>query len=176
MSGFIGTSITITINYNSSQSMTVSDSLHSLLGYEHLPLCDWLGSDLQISHLRITKDEWRMKTHLRLNHWTPLPMTTHECPLFYNSRRTEDSPPPRTFCLVIICFIRCYKTCVNVMATFWFLQAYLLLRNTLLESCCLAMDYSVTIWSKPVTVERDFLFSLVLIIVSIEISSHLWLT
>jgi hypothetical protein len=30
---------TITINYNSSQSMTLYDSLHSLLDYECLPFC-----------------------------------------------------------------------------------------------------------------------------------------
>jgi hypothetical protein len=36
MIGFIGTYITISINYNSSQSMTVQDSLHSLLDYECL--------------------------------------------------------------------------------------------------------------------------------------------
>jgi hypothetical protein len=33
MMGFSDSSITITINYNSSQSMTVLDSLHSLLSY-----------------------------------------------------------------------------------------------------------------------------------------------
>jgi hypothetical protein len=36
---FIGNSITITTNYNSSQSMTVSDLLHSLLDYESLLFC-----------------------------------------------------------------------------------------------------------------------------------------
>jgi hypothetical protein len=36
MIGFIGASITITTNYNSSQSVTVYDSLHSLLDHEHL--------------------------------------------------------------------------------------------------------------------------------------------
>jgi hypothetical protein len=36
MIGFTGTSITITINYDSSQSMTVKDSLHSLLDHERL--------------------------------------------------------------------------------------------------------------------------------------------
>jgi hypothetical protein len=51
MIGYIGTSSTITINYNSSQSMTVWDSLHSLLDYECLRFhCDWLRSDLRIDH------------------------------------------------------------------------------------------------------------------------------
>jgi hypothetical protein len=36
MIGFIGTSITIRINYNSSQLVTAKDSLHSLLDYECL--------------------------------------------------------------------------------------------------------------------------------------------
>jgi hypothetical protein len=43
--------MTITTNYNSSQSMTAQDSLHSLLDYECLLFhCDWLGSDLRIDH------------------------------------------------------------------------------------------------------------------------------
>jgi hypothetical protein len=36
MIGFIFTSVIVTTNYNSSQSMTVKDSLHSLLDYECL--------------------------------------------------------------------------------------------------------------------------------------------
>jgi hypothetical protein len=36
MIGFIGTTITIAINYNSLQLVTVKDSLHSLLDYECL--------------------------------------------------------------------------------------------------------------------------------------------
>jgi hypothetical protein len=40
----------ITASYNSSQSMTVTDSLHSLLDYERLLFCVTLGSDLWISH------------------------------------------------------------------------------------------------------------------------------
>jgi hypothetical protein len=41
----------ITTNYNSSQSMTVYDSLHSLLDCERvLFCCDWLDSSLRIGH------------------------------------------------------------------------------------------------------------------------------
>jgi hypothetical protein len=60
MIGFIDISFTIRVSYKSSQSMAANDSLHSLLDcYEFLLfLCDWLGSDLRIGHLRITKDEW----------------------------------------------------------------------------------------------------------------------
>jgi hypothetical protein len=39
MIGLIAAVFAITINYNSSQSMTVSDSLHSLLDYECLLFC-----------------------------------------------------------------------------------------------------------------------------------------
>jgi hypothetical protein len=45
-------SLLITITYNSSQSMTAQDSLHSLLDYECLLFyCDWLGSDLRSGQL-----------------------------------------------------------------------------------------------------------------------------
>jgi hypothetical protein len=51
MIGFIGTSIVITTNYNSSQSMTAKDSFHSLLDYKSLLFyCNWFGTDLRISH------------------------------------------------------------------------------------------------------------------------------
>jgi hypothetical protein len=50
MTGFIGTSITIVISYDSSQSMIVYDSLHSLVDYECLLRCDWPGSDLRVGH------------------------------------------------------------------------------------------------------------------------------
>jgi hypothetical protein len=46
-----GTSLPITINYNSSHSMAFWDSLQSLLNYEYLLFSrDWLGSDLRIGH------------------------------------------------------------------------------------------------------------------------------
>jgi hypothetical protein len=48
--------------------MSVYDSLHSLLDYECLLFCcDWPGSDLRIRHLRITRDEWQMMYHFRIN-------------------------------------------------------------------------------------------------------------
>jgi hypothetical protein len=51
MNRFIGTSITITLNYNTSTSKTTSDTLHSLLDYESLLFhCDWLCSDLRVDH------------------------------------------------------------------------------------------------------------------------------
>jgi hypothetical protein len=48
--GFIDTSIPIATNYNSSQSMTVYDALHSVLDYKCLFFFFWLGSDLRIGH------------------------------------------------------------------------------------------------------------------------------
>jgi hypothetical protein len=83
-----------------------------------------------------------MKTH----DWTLLrmPEWIHEWTLFYNSGRTEERPPPRTVRL-LLCFSRCYETSVNLVATLWFLQVYSLLRNALLASRCIAMDYSVSI-------------------------------
>jgi hypothetical protein len=51
---FIGTSITIFLNYNQLQQLTIGDcqdSLHSFLDYERLLFhCDWLGSDLLVGH------------------------------------------------------------------------------------------------------------------------------
>jgi hypothetical protein len=46
---------------------------------------------------------------------------------------------------LLLCFIHCYDTCVNLVVTLSFLQAYLLLRNALLASRCLAIDHSFTI-------------------------------
>jgi hypothetical protein len=57
----------ITMNYNSSQLMTAEDSLHSLPDYECLLFhCDWLGSDLRITHFWFTNELW-MTSHLRIN-------------------------------------------------------------------------------------------------------------
>jgi hypothetical protein len=67
--GFIVTSITVTINYNSSRSVTLQDPLHSLLNYECRPFhCDeWRTKNLwRISWLSFllrliwTTSAWRM--------------------------------------------------------------------------------------------------------------------
>jgi hypothetical protein len=55
MIGFIGTSITSTLTYNQLQQLTINDCLrlspfHTGLRVSSLPMCDWLGSDLRISH------------------------------------------------------------------------------------------------------------------------------
>jgi hypothetical protein len=90
MIGFIATFFTIIINHNSSQSMTVYDSLYSLLDYKCLLFHgDWLGSGLRIGHffsfhctlvntprlnIKLLNSEfsyeWWMTTHLRMNSLT----------------------------------------------------------------------------------------------------------
>jgi hypothetical protein len=53
-------------NYNSSQSMTVNDSLQSVCDYERLLFCcDWLGSDLRVGHFFSFRCRW-----LTLHSWT----------------------------------------------------------------------------------------------------------
>jgi hypothetical protein len=84
----------------------------------------------------------------------------HEWTLFYNSGRAEERSLPLTVHLLLSVpsvamkrvsswqrfdfskRVRCRETCVNLMATLWFLQAYSLLRTALLASRCLAMNYS----------------------------------
>jgi hypothetical protein len=71
MTGFITAFYYSPLNYNqteTAQSMTVWDSLPSSLDYECLLFqCDWLGSNLGIGHLRISKNEWQTKNHFRAN-------------------------------------------------------------------------------------------------------------
>jgi hypothetical protein len=108
-----------TINYNSSQLMTASDSLHSLLDYESLLFhCDWLtwfwGSESRIGHYKSlrTYDKCRPMAHSQMN-WTNS---------FITSGQTE------------------YKSsCLTVPLSFCF---YPLPRKRVLASRCLATDYS----------------------------------
>jgi hypothetical protein len=107
------------------------DSLHTLLDHERL-----------LFHC----DKWRTKNHLRLNS----PELTCEGITITNAllRRTEERPLPPTIPvgLSYSVFIRCYETRVNPAATLWFLQACSSLRNALLASRCIAMDFCVTLW------------------------------
>jgi hypothetical protein len=78
MIGFIGTSL-ILQSITTSQSMTVLNSLHSLLDYECLLFhSDWLGSDLRVGHFfsfgcphvntpQLNLNFWIL---LRMNDWT----------------------------------------------------------------------------------------------------------
>jgi hypothetical protein len=91
MIGFIGTSVTITINDNSSQSMAVYDSLHSLLDHECLLFCC---------------DEWRMKYHCSLNHWTLLRMPND----WTLTNWPEYRSPPWT--VRVILSFHCHETCL----------------------------------------------------------------
>jgi hypothetical protein len=82
------------------QSQSIITAHNQWLHYQCLIFCcDWHGSDLRFCHLRITKDEWRMKTEDSLTtepSWTQL-----------TSRRTEyGSPYPAV--RVLVCFIRCH--------------------------------------------------------------------
>jgi hypothetical protein len=67
---------------------------------------------------------------------------------FITATRPELRSPARTVnsSSVIFCFIHYHEKCVNLVATLRFIQLYSLLRNALLASRCVAMDYSVTIW------------------------------
>jgi hypothetical protein len=69
MIGFSGTLITITVNHNSSQSMTVSDSLHFLLNYECLLFC---MIDLVLIYESITSS-------VSVVHWSTLHSWTLDC-------------------------------------------------------------------------------------------------
>jgi hypothetical protein len=107
-------SLLITINYDSLQSMTVCDSLHSLLGYECLPFhCDWLGSDLRIGHFfsfhcplvntpqlntQLSSLLWRpVVAHLRMTNLLWLnSLTNQSCVTFHNFRRTKQRSSPIT--------------------------------------------------------------------------------
>jgi hypothetical protein len=71
----------ITISYNSSQSMTGQDSLHSLLNYECLHFhCDWLGSDLRAGHFFSFRCPLVSTPQLNteLNYWTLSSLTNDE--------------------------------------------------------------------------------------------------
>jgi hypothetical protein len=87
MIGLIGTSLMITTNYNSSQSMAVYDLLHSLLGYECL---------LSYSHCDKMANQESLAAELSLTELT--------------SGRTEYRTPPRAVCVFpcyYLCFVRC---------------------------------------------------------------------
>jgi hypothetical protein len=67
MVGFIGTSLQITINYDSSQSMTVYDWLHSLLDNECLPFC---VTDLVLIYYESVTSSASVVRWLTLHSWT----------------------------------------------------------------------------------------------------------
>jgi hypothetical protein len=73
--------------------MIVLDSLHSLLDYECLLFhCDWLGSDLRIGHFFSFRCSLVNSHRWILNFWILLRLTTHECPLLYNSNSSCITP------------------------------------------------------------------------------------
>jgi hypothetical protein len=113
-------SILNTINYDSSQSMTAQDSLHSLLDFSiivtHLILM-YESITSPTNDLRTTKDEWWPKNELRMNYVSPL--------YIFGANRIEittsnsSSIIPYTSVAV--------ETRGNFLATLWFPQAYPLL-------------------------------------------------
>jgi hypothetical protein len=67
---FIGTSIKITTNQNSSQSMTEQD-FHSLLDHDCLLFhCDWFDSDLRSVTSSASVVRWFALHSWTLNYWT----------------------------------------------------------------------------------------------------------
>jgi hypothetical protein len=113
MIGFIGTSATvllITINCNSSQSTTVSDSHHALLDYECLLFsCDGLGSDLRVGHFFSFRcslvstpqlnTELTYESRIIEISWTELNSP------FVTSRRAKYSSPFRKIRLLLLLFV-----------------------------------------------------------------------
>jgi hypothetical protein len=114
---------TITINYDSSQSMTVYDSLHSLLGYERL-----------LFHC----DEWQTT-----NHCSDTELLNYGS--FITSRRPEYRSPSQTIPLLFY-VIHCHgNLCLpnHCLANGLPLPAF----RRCLPKRFLAMDYSTTIYT-----------------------------
>jgi hypothetical protein len=82
---------------------------------------------------------------LTLHSWTLNSlMNESELTLLYNSGWNEERPPPWTVRLLL--FVSSVATKhANLRTMLWFLPVYPLLRNAILASRCLAMDYSITI-------------------------------
>jgi hypothetical protein len=136
--------------------MTASDSLHSLLDHERLLFC---VTDLVPIYKSVTSSasvvRWLALHSWTLDFWVLLWLNgwTHErthlnwtlesmmCHRFITSRRPECRSPSQTVPLLFYVY-PCYETCVNAVATLWFLEAYSLPRIRTLASLCLAMDYS----------------------------------
>jgi hypothetical protein len=105
---------TITVNYDSSQSMTVYDSLSSLLNYQCLPFCVTdlvLICESAISSASVvrwlTRHSWTLElSNCLLKSLTNEQICIHEWTLCYHFERTEQWPPHRTL-HVLFTGIRC---------------------------------------------------------------------
>jgi hypothetical protein len=101
----------------------------------------FIGTSLQLESIKTahtlksfwTTSVWRISRDWTLLDWTNFHADRIAITMSYSSS-------------VILCFIRCHETCVSLMTTLWFIQAYSLLQNALLANRCLAVDYSVTIY------------------------------
>jgi hypothetical protein len=124
---------TITINYNISQMMTVSDLLHSLLDYKCLLFrWDWIGSDLRICHFFYCNHlEWRLSFECQMTElsWTKL---TSRWPKYR-------SPPQTVFVILFSCF---HKMCLsNRCPAMDYFVSICCSGNVCLASRWLAMDF-----------------------------------
>jgi hypothetical protein len=86
----------------------LSNSLHSWLNYECLLFC---VTDLVLIYELVTSSasavrwftlhSWTLNS-LTIGEWLNSRMKTYECPLFCNSGRTEERPPPWTVRLLLL--------------------------------------------------------------------------
>jgi hypothetical protein len=129
----------ISINYNSSQSMTACDSLHCLLDYECLlsSLSSTVTDLVLIYQLvtssasvvrRLTLHRWTMNPTQLLNFWTLLRLHHDDwinyVSSLYNFRANWIQITTLNGSSIILCLSTAAETCVNSVATLWFLQTY----------------------------------------------------
>jgi hypothetical protein len=114
----------VKINYNSSQSVTLWDSLYSLLDYECLLFCC---------------DEWRTKNFFRINSAERFHVSS-----VYNFGRSEYRPPLRTFSChsIIICVLSVATKRSNLLLSNGVPAVDCVTSRMCLPNRCLAMDYS----------------------------------
>jgi hypothetical protein len=131
MIGFIGTSIIITTNHNSSQWLLTTRSIPY--------------RTTNVFSSTVTNDERRITAHTLNSFWIFLRMNYDS---FITSRRPEYRSPPRTVIILLLLReyvfvnIRCSGNVCQSVATLWPSAAYPLQRKRVLPSRCLAMDYS----------------------------------
>jgi hypothetical protein len=117
MIGFIGTFITITINYNRLQQPTIGDCLRLaqfLTGLRASSLLLWLNWLWFTNRSLVNTPQLYTQSQLQ-SEWLTNELVNDSgttksfnyVSSFYNSGRTDERPPPRTV-RVLVCFIRCH--------------------------------------------------------------------